>query len=258
MAIPATRSVRASLRTGLAAIWIGVAALVALGWLYMARMNAGMSATDGMAMAAASGLGPLLATFIMWVVMMVAMMLPSVVPTVSLFASLASRRSPLAAARMTAMFLTGYALAWIAYCVPAALAQWGLSRAALLSPTGRSTSTVISAAILVAAGLFQFSALKGACAAKCRSPLAFLMHEWRDGAAGALAVGARNGTHCVGCCWALMAVLFVVGTMNLLWMALFTLLVCAEKGLPARWHFDRIVGTGFIAWGVAIAAGGAM
>lgn len=237
------------LRTGRAAIWIGMTALIGLGWLYMARMNAGM------AVPAANGVSALLATFLMWVLMMAAMMLPSVVPTVSLFASLAGRRTPPAAARMTAMFVTGYALVWIAYCVPAAAAQWGLSRAALLSPMGESTSTAISAAILVSAGLFQFSGLKNACAARCRSPLAFLMHEWRDGAVGALGVGVRNGANCVGCCWALMAVLFVVGTMSLAWMALFTLLVCAEKTLPARWRLDRIVGMGFIVWGVAIGAG---
>ncbi len=121
---------------------------------------------------------------------------------------------------------------------------------------GQSTSAAVSAAILVAAGLFQFSSLKNACMAKCRTPLAFLMQEWRDGAAGALVVGLRNGSNCVGCCWALMAVLFVVGTMNLLWMALFTLLVCAEKIMPARWRLDAIVGAGFIAWGAVVAAAG--
>jgi len=251
----AAQVLRESLRSGRAPVWAGMAAIVALGWLYMVHMNAGMTAMGGMAMPAKGGLGALEATFAMWVVMMVAMMLPSIVPTVSVFATLAGRRSPAAATRMTAIFVTGYALAWIAYCVPAATAQSGLSRMALLSAMGNSTSAMLSAAILVAAGLFQFSGMKNACMTQCRSPFAFLMHEWRDGAAGALIVGLRNGSNCVGCCWALMAVLFVVGTMNLLWMALFTLLVCAEKIAPARWRLDAIVGTGFIAWGTLVAAG---
>lgn len=232
-------------------------ALIALGWLYIVRMHAGMAA-GGMTMPAASGLRALLATFVAWVVMMAAMMLPSMFPTVSLFMMLANQRSPRAAPRSAAMFVTGYALAWISYCIPAAAAQWGLSRAALLSPMGESSSTVISAVILVAAGLFEFTGLKNACVVKCRSPLTFLMLEWRDGSVGALRVGLGNGVNCIGCCWALMTVLFVVGTMNLLWMALFTLLVCAEKILPARWNLERIIGTAFIAWGVTIAAGGVL
>ncbi len=256
MVTPVARRVGAGLRTGRAVIWIGMAVLTALGWLYMVHLNAGVAA-HAMVMPA-NGLGALLATFIMWVVMMTAMMLPSMVPTVSIFMTLAGRRSPRAAARMTAMFVVGYALAWIAYCVPAAAAQWGLARAALLSPMGESTSQAISAAILIAAGTFEFSGLKNVCVVKCRSPLTLLMHQWRDGGIGALETGVRNGANCVGCCWALMAVLFVVGTMNLLWMALFTLLVCAQKMLPGRWRLDRIIGTGFIAWGVAIAAGGAL
>ena len=247
-----TRLTRVNLRPGEAAIWIGMTVLIALGWLYMVHMNAGMAAMHGMA--GPTGFEALAAAFLMWVVMMVAMMLPSIFPTVSIFATLASRRIPAAAARRTVLFVTGYALAWVAYCVPAATAQWALSRAALLSSMGESTSAAVSAAILIAAGLFQFSGLKDACMTKCRSPLAFLMHEWRDGATGALALGLRNGSNCVGCCWALMAVLFVVGTMNLLWMALFTLLVCAEKTTPARWRLDWFVGAGFIAWGALTAA----
>ncbi|MHA6688250.1 DUF2182 domain-containing protein [Mesorhizobium sp. A556] len=244
---------RDSIRSGRAAVWTGMAAIVALGWLYMLRMNAGMSAMHGMAMPAAAGLAALLIVFAMWAVMMAAMMLPSAVPAVSVFMMLAGRRGVSASGRLTAMFVVGYALAWLGFCVPAALAQWGLSRTALLTPMGESTSTAINAAILVAAGLFQFSALKSACISKCRTPFAFLMHEWRDGAAGALVVGLRYGMYCVGCCWALMAVMFVVGTMNLIWMALLATLVLSEKIMPARWRFDWVVGAGLILWGGALA-----
>ena len=252
----APQMLRQNLRSGRATVWGGMAGIVALGWLYMVHMNAGMSAMDGMAPPAAPGLGALVATFLMWTVMMVAMMLPSTIPAVSVFMMLAGRRNPLAVGRMTMMFVTGYAFAWSGYCVPAALAQWGLSRIALLSPMGESSSTALSAAILIAAGLFQFTPLKEACITKCRAPFAFLMHEWRDGAAGALVVGMRHGTYCVGCCWALMAVMFVVGTMNLVWMALLALLVMAEKIVPAHWRVDWIVGIGFIVWGGMVAAGG--
>lgn len=247
--------VKENLGTGRVAVWVGMVALIALGWLYMVRMNAGVATMRAMGMPAATGLSALLATFGMWVVMMMAMMLPSIFPTVSLFAVLADRRNPAVATRMTAMFVTGYTLVWIAYCVPTAAAQWGLSRAELISAMGKSTSTAISVTILVAAGLFQFSPMKNACMSKCRSPLAFLLNEWRDGTVGALGVGMRNGSNCVACCWAVMTVLFVVGTMNLLWMALFTFLVVTEKIAPARWRLHWIVGTGFITWGVVTAIG---
>lgn len=260
-----TSLLRDSIRSGRAAVWVGMAAIFVLGWFYMLRMNASMSAMygmrmpdsmamgGGMAMPAAAGLAALVMVFAMWAVMMAAMMLPSTVPAVSVFMMLAGRRSGATSpGRMTVMFVAGYALAWLGFCVPAALAQWGLSRAALLTPMGESTSGAISATILVAAGLFQFSPLKSACISKCRTPFAFLMHEWRDGAAGALVVGMRHGSYCVGCCWALMTVMFVVGTMNLIWMASLAALVLAEKVMPARWRFDWAVGAGLIVWGAVL------
>lgn len=245
---------------GRAPIWIGLAAIVGLSWLYLARMNAAMPAMEmamphPMAAMPGGGLQELALAFAMWCAMMAAMMVPTVVPALRLFMSLSRRRSPaVSAATRGAMYAAGYLAAWIAYAAPAALAQWALTRVALLSPMVESTSVVLSGAILLAAGIFQFTPLKDACLAKCRTPFAFFLAEWRDGAGGALAVGLRHGGYCVACCWALMAVMFVVGAMNLLWMVLFTVFVLGEKLAPARWRLSRISGAALIAWGGWLAA----
>ena len=246
---------------GRAPVWVGLAAMVALSWLYLAQMHAGPSGmVDGMAHHAIGtkgvGLNELLAAFVMWSVMMVAMMLPTAVPAISLFHVLSGRRNPAQApAVTTAMYVAGYLATWIGYSLPAALAQQAFTQAALLTPIATSTSVLMSALILLAAGLFQFTPLKTACLTKCRSPLAFFLAEWRDGKTGAFVLGLRHGSYCVGCCWALMAVLFVVGAMNLAWMALLTAFLLGEKAVPARWHLSRISGALLISWGAWIAVG---
>jgi predicted metal-binding membrane protein len=187
---------------------------------------------------------------------MVAMMLPTAVPAISLFLMLSGRRNPAQApAATTAMYGAGYLAIWIGYSVPAALAQGVLTEAALLTPVAASTSDLMSALILLAAGIFQFTPLKTACLTKCRSPLAFFLAEWRDGKTGAFVLGLRHGSYCVGCCWALMAVLFVVGVMNLASMALLAAFLLGEKVVPARWHLSRISGAILIGWGMWIATG---
>ena len=118
----------------------------------------------------------------------------------------------------------------------------------------RSTSTLLSAGLLLAAGVYQWLPQKQACLAKCRSPLAFFMARWRDGTRGALALGLEHGGYCVACCWALMAAMFVVGAMSILWMGLFTLLVLGEKVVPARWRFDRAIGAVLVVSGLWVAA----
>ena len=132
----------------------------------------------------------------------------------------------------TAVFLLGYLLVWTGFSALATLAQWGLHSAALLSPMMVSTSSVMGGVLLLAAGIFQWTPLKNACLIHCRSPLAFLMSEWRDGKRGALLMGVKHGSYCVGCCWILMALLFVAGVMNLLWVASITAFVLIEKVVP--------------------------
>jgi predicted metal-binding membrane protein len=238
----------------------GVLGVSALAWAHIAAMAAhgdgmgdGMGAMDaGMAMpqpAAWAG-RELALLFAMWAVMMVAMMLPSAAPLVLLFAAIARRRrerqSP---AAPTTALAAGYLLAWTAFSAAAAVAQWGLHQAALLSPAMASTSPALGGALLVAAGLYQWTPLKGRCLAECRSPLGFLAREWREGVRGAVVMGARHGAFCVGCCWVLMALLFVAGVMNLLWIAVLSAFVLIEKVAPAGGWLGRAAGLLLVAWG---------
>ena len=113
----------------------------------------------------------------------------------------------------------------------------------------RLASAPVAGAVLIAAGAYQWSPLKARCVARCRSPLGFMLNEWRDGAWGAFTMGLRYATWCVGCCWMLMAVLFVVGAMSVAWAAAISLYVLAERLLPGRGSFDRIMGAALVAWG---------
>jgi predicted metal-binding membrane protein len=241
-------------------VWVGMAAIVAMSWAYLGRMHGSLSPMPGsasphsaMAMGG-GGSADLLMAFGMWAVMMVAMMLPTATPSASVFSSLAARRDPSRANGTTAAYVTGYAASWIAFAAPAALLQWALTHAMLLDPMARSTSTILSSVILLAAGAYQWLPLKSACLSKCRMPLAFFMANWRDGRSGAFGLGLRHGGYCVGCCWALMAVMFVVGVMSLAWMALIMLLVLSEKIIPARWQFDRVLGVALITAGLSVGA----
>jgi predicted metal-binding membrane protein len=179
----------------------------------------------------------------MWVVMMVAMMLPSAAPMLFMFHAMARRRFPArrAAARLAA-FALGYLLVWTAFSVVAAVLQAWLHDAAVVNEAMVSASRPLDAALLVAAGVWQLVPAKARCLDTCRSPLAFLFAEWRDGVRGALMMGLRHGMFCVGCCWALMALLFVGGVMNLVWIALLAGVVLIEKLLPAGPWVAKAVG----------------
>ncbi len=236
----------------------GLVGVTALAWAYivvLALPVASMPAA-GMAMAMPMpqwqpwGAVDFALMLLMWAVMMVAMMVPSASPMILTFTTV--QRSRLAkgdAVVPTAVFLAGYAIVWSAFSLAAALAQWGLHQGALLSPMMVSTSPVLGGFLLIAAGAFQWSGLKHACLSKCRSPLSFLLTEWREGTRGALVMGLRHGVFCTGCCWALMLLLFVGGVMNLLWVAAIAVFVLAEKIAPPGWHVARVAGIGLIAWG---------
>jgi predicted metal-binding membrane protein len=192
--------------------------------------------------------GVLVSAFAMWSVMMAAMMIPSATPILGLFASMERDRGGFVAQRVSA-FACGYALAWILFSAAAAVAQAALREASFISPMLGSTDRLFSAAVLVAAGIYQWTPLKRTCLRRCRTPLGFLLTQWRDGRSGAVAMGARHGLFCVGCCWLLMAMLFVVGVMNLLWVAALTTVVIAEKTLPQGEWISRIAGVGLGALG---------
>jgi predicted metal-binding membrane protein len=226
-------------------------------WVYLAYMAWGMAHMEvgaGMllmpAMAAWTASDVAL-VFLMWAVMMAAMMLPTAVPMLRTFARMARAQRPETTGDVPALaFALGYLALWTGFSLVATLAQWGLLEARLVSPMMASASPVFSAVLLLAAGAFQFSRLKQACLGKCRSPLGFLMTEWRAGASGAWIMGLRHGAFCLGCCGALMLLLFVLGVMNLWWIALLTLVVLAEKTLPVAGNWpSRLLGAGLLVWG---------
>jgi predicted metal-binding membrane protein len=158
------------------------------------------------------------------------------------------------AAVSTTIFVLGYLVVWTTYSVAAALAQAGLHAAALMSPAMAATSPLLAGGLLVAAGVFQWTPLKRACLAGCRSPLSFLMAGWREGRGGAFVMGLRHGLYCLGCCWALMALLFVVGVMNLLWVAAIAVAVLVEKVVPRGDLVGRLAGVALVAAGLLLVA----
>jgi predicted metal-binding membrane protein len=186
------------------------------------------------------------AVFTMWAVMMAAMMLPTAMPMVSIFATLNRKRGE---GGRTLAFVAGYLALWTAF--GAAATAWALQANGLVSPMIVSMSPVLSGALLVIAGVFQFTPLKHACLRACRTPLGFLMTDWRDDQWGATRMGIRHGIYCLGCCWALMALLFVGGAMNLLWIAALTLLVAVENLAPKGDMIAKALGVLMIGAGVA-------
>ena len=192
------------------------------------------------------------ASFTMWLSMMAAMMLPATAPTVDAFATIARRRRGRGQPYTpTLVFVAGYLLVWACFSAAATIAQWQLYRAALLTPTMQNTSPILAGIALLIAGLYQFTPLKMACLRGCRGPLAFIVAEWREGHLGALLMGARHGLSCVGCCWALMALMFCVSVMDLRWAAALAVYAAAEKLLPGG---DTVVAPAF---GSAAILGGA-
>jgi predicted metal-binding membrane protein len=239
-------------------------AMAILAWSYLFHARTAMPGMDmagmdmpGMVMPGLQvwGASTVLLLFVMWAVMMVAMMLPSATPMLLAFLTVNKQRQ--AAARPyvpVSIFLLGYLAVWTAFSAVATLAEWGLHQAALLSSAMAATSPALNGGLLIAAGIFQWTPLKRACLKGCRSPLSFLMSEWREGAAGAFIMGLRHGAFCVGCCWVLMALLFVAGVMNLFWVAVIALFVLAEKVLATGELLGRITGVVLVAAGVALIA----
>ncbi|MGH6741646.1 MAG: DUF2182 domain-containing protein, partial [Bradyrhizobium sp.] len=191
-------------------------AVVALAWGYLAYIALRQPAMDMAAHAMAMmpwqpwDTGHYLATLAMWMAMMTGMMVPSAAPTILLFDALQRHNeSGRRGHRPTALFAAGYGLAWSAFSIAATTAQWGLSSAMLLSPMMMSTSSLFAGLLLVAAGAYQLTAWKRACLRHCRSPAGFLVKHRQGGKLGPLMMGLRHGIYCIGCCWALMALLFV-------------------------------------------------
>ena len=224
-----------------------------LAWAYIfsgAGMDMGDGAMDHMNMQMAWTPGYATIVFLMWWIMMVAMMLPSASPTILLFAKINRQRREAGKAYVaTGTFALGYLLIWGLFSAVATAAQWALVSSGLLSMAMASTNQSLSAAILIAAGLWQFTPLKTACLRHCRSPFHFVVSGFRPGEFGALRMGVEHGAFCLGCCWFLMALLFYGGVMNLYWIAGLAIYVLIEKMAPAGEWIGRLAGAGLIVWG---------
>jgi predicted metal-binding membrane protein len=217
-----------------------IALLVVLSWRFLAA-GAGV---DG-AMDMASMQPPFAALVLMWWLMMVAMMLPSAAPAILLYARIRGQRRAGTPIVHPWIFLAGYVAVWLIFSFAAAAAQGFAAGGAMALANGR-----LASAVLIAAGIYQLSPFKGACLTQCRSPAQFLSRNWRAGTVGALRLGVLHGAYCVGCCWMLMALLFVGGVMNFTWIAALTLVVAVEKLVPGGEWVGRAAGVALIAWGV--------
>jgi predicted metal-binding membrane protein len=249
-AVPAGR--HAAIDRGRRVLVATLLVLAALAWaatIALARSPAAMSVMPGQPAPVAAALFAG-----MWLVMMAAMMLPAIVPVVLLFRTVQRQRGARGGPVVpVAVFVSGYLAVWLLAGLGADLAYTVAHALGARVPFGPNAAPYLGGAILVLAGLYQFTPLKNVCLKHCRSPLHFVMHGWRDGRMGAVRMGATHGLFCLGCCWGIMAVLFVVGLMNLGWMAALSLLIMAEKVAPRGVAIGRVVGGLFVALGMLMA-----
>jgi len=252
-------TLEALLRRDRAVVLTALAIILLLAWLHLIGMA---EPAPGAAM---GGMGPaqwsaadFLTMLAMWAAMMVGMMTPSVAPMLLLYARVArsagERGQPFAA---TGWFALGYLLAWSAFALLATGAQWLMEQAALMTPAMAIADRQIGGALLVAAGAYQWTPAKDACLGRCRSPLQFIQSHggFRPERHASLLLGLKHGAWCIGCCWALMLLLFLGGVMNLLWIAALAAIVLAEKVVPGGRVLARAVGAAFILAGAALLAG---
>lgn len=256
-------SIAALPRRDLILIITTVALITILAWLYLIHLDRQMApataydqmmAAMGMASNTAWTRADFLLTFAMWAVMMVGMMSPSATPMILVFGAAQAKSGNRRPSVEAGAFAFGYLLVWTIFSAFATLAQWSLHQAALLSPAMTVLSPRLGGAVLIVAGAYQLSSWKNRCLTHCRSPLSFLMTHWRAGARGALNIGVRHGAYCLGCCWALMVLLFVVGVMNLIWVAVIGLFVLLEKIGPQGSLIARFAGVALIVAGLVFIA----
>lgn len=253
-----TTTVEKALRRDRALVVGGLLFVVLLSWAYLMLGAGVMFAVNDSSMAMQMQpwtLGYAFLMLVMWVVMMAAMMLPGAAPMLLLFAKMAhAREAKGQRAATVGVFGLGYLVIWTAFSLVAVALQFGLESAALLSPMMETTSMTLAGTVLVAAGIYQWTSLKHACLRHCRSPLDFMLSQWREGSRGAFVMGCRHGMYCVGCCWMLMLLLFVGGVMNLAWIAALAIFVLVEKLAPAGQWLSRGTGAVLFVWGVATLA----
>ena len=238
-----------------AVISVSLGLLTGLAWLYLALLAPDMGDT------AASGVMALrpwttldfVLMFLMWAVMMIGMMVPGAAPMILMYAAFARRsREQGHLSAPVGLFVLGYIVIWTAFSFGATALQWGLERVALLSPMMVSTSPALGGGLLIAAGVYQWTPIKDVCLRHCQTPFSFVALHWRPGRTGAFRMGVEHGFYCVGCCWVLMALLFLGGVMNLLWIAAIAAFVLVEKLAPLGRHGGRLMGVLMAAAGLFV------
>ena len=234
-----------------AAILLALIGLAAISWFYMYLQ---MSPMDEMAMPVAFSpwtAADFALNVAIWWVMMPGMMLPSAAPMILTFATVNRRKRTRGQPFVpTAVFTTGYLIAWGLFGIAATVANWGLEQTALMSPMTQRLTPALGAAVIIVADVYQLTPFKYVCLTNCRSPFDFVLNHWRDGPVGALRMGFEHGLYCLGCCWFLMALLFAAGTMSVLWMAAITAFVLTEKLFPAGQWIARVSGLVMMAFGL--------
>jgi predicted metal-binding membrane protein len=192
--------------------------------------------------------------FLMWCAMALAMMLPTAAPMIYTYAEIAEtaarKREPIVSPLVIA---GGYATVWIGFAVAATALQGGLAQAGLLDPPFAATGPLPAGALFVLAGLYQFSSLKHACLTQCQQPFPFFFRNWQTAPAGVFRLGLKQGLYCLGCCWAMMLLMFAVGAMNVVWMAGLGIVMAIEK-VGATMRFTKLIGVAMIAAGVLLIA----
>ena len=264
----------AVLRRDRIVVMLALTLLTALAWSYLLWLSADMSMA-GMDMIGVrvipSGMGLMIPAqmpwramefafvFAMWTVMMVGMMTPSAMPMTLMYARVGRETEPQAAPlSATVWFAAGYFLVWTAFALLATFVQWAFERTAVLDSAMASTSNVVGGLLFVAAGAYQWTQLKDVCLTQCQTPFAFLMRQggFRSDASGSVMLGLRHGAYCLGCCWAMTALLLVGGVMNLLWIVLLALLILLEKVTSFGRPIARLAGIVLVAAGAWLLAAG--
>jgi predicted metal-binding membrane protein len=229
---------------------MGIVAVSIAGWAGLAWMALDMEhpfAQLTMPNSSSWSVANLLAIWSMWSLMMAAMMLPSALPMVLTFVNLSVRNRQQARG---CSFVAAYGLVWLVFSAAATAAQWALQAMGWVNPMIVSTSAGLTGVLLVIAGVYQFSTLKHLCLSGCRTPVVFLLGHWRAGVSGAFVMGVRHGLFCLGCCWALMGLLFVGGVMNLAWIAALSMAVAIEKLAPGGERWAKALGLVLMAAGL--------
>jgi predicted metal-binding membrane protein len=257
---PAARRLAAALARPRPIAVVCILSLTASGWLALGLMTADGLSWQALCRAAPpGGAAELLLAMPMWAAMTLAMMLPTAGPMILTYAEIADTAARKREPAVSPLILAaGYVAVWLGFAMIAGLLQWSLALSGMLA--GGNASPPAAGAIFLAAGLYQFSALKRACLSLCQRPFPFFFANWTAERSGVLQLGLRQGLYCLGCCWAVMLIMFAVGTMNVVWMAGLGVLMTAEKMAAPAARLREATGVGFLALGlgtILVALGGA-